>query len=173
MGLIIAAPRSAVIVLIGASGAGKSTFARRHFGAYEIVSSDQCRAMVSDDENNQAATDDAFELLYCIVERRLHRHRLCVIDATNVKAKDRRGLVEIARKYQVPAIAIVFRLPEQLHYERSGTRADRTVPDDAIAHQLASLHDSAGGLIEEGFHTVHLLASEQDVASVQVVRTPE
>ena len=84
-------PDFALVVLIGATGSGKSTFAARHFAATEIVSSDRCRALVCDDETDQSITADAFELVRAIAEKRLEHRRLAVIDATNVRAADRRA----------------------------------------------------------------------------------
>ena len=99
-------------MLIGASGAGKSTFARKHFKPTEILSSDYCRGLVSDDENNQAATKDAFELLHFIARKRLAAGKLTVVDATNVQPESRKPLVEIAREFHCLPVAIVFDVPE-------------------------------------------------------------
>jgi ABC-type phosphate transport system ATPase subunit len=63
----LAFPELALVVLIGPSGSGKSTFAKAHFLPTEIVSSDACRGIVSDDENDQSATEEAFDLLHYIV----------------------------------------------------------------------------------------------------------
>lgn len=60
-----------LVVLIGASGSGKSTFARRHFKPTEIISSDFCRGLVADDENDQSASGDAFDVLHYIAGKRL------------------------------------------------------------------------------------------------------
>ncbi|MBK9515297.1 MAG: AAA family ATPase, partial [Flavobacteriales bacterium] len=80
----------------------------------EIVSSDECRALVSDDENDQAATNDAFDLLKHLVGIRLRRGLLTVIDATNVQESSRKGLVALAREYHCLPVAIVLDLPEKL-----------------------------------------------------------
>ncbi len=92
-------PELSLVVLIGASGSGKSTFARKHFKATEILSSDYCRGLVSDDENNQAATKEAFEVLHFIAGKRLAAGRLPVIDAPNVQPETRKPLVALAREY--------------------------------------------------------------------------
>ena len=91
-------PEKCLVLLVGASGCGKSTFASKHFAKTEVVSSDECRGIVSDDENNQAATGDAFALLHYIVNKRLANGRLTVVDATNVQPESRKKLVEIADK---------------------------------------------------------------------------
>src|SRR5215213_8197702 len=118
----ISIPELALVVLIGPSGAGKSTFARTHFKPTEVLSSDACRGMVSDDENDQSATNDAFDLLHYIARKRLAAGRLTVIDATNVQAEARRPLLALAREFHVLPIALVFDLPEQLCQERNRTR---------------------------------------------------
>ena len=84
-------PDFALVVLIGATGSGKSTFAAKHFLPTEIVSSDRCRALVSDSETDQGVTDDAFDLVREIAGKRLKQRKLAVIDATNVRPADRKG----------------------------------------------------------------------------------
>src|SRR5205807_8962195 len=110
----IGLPGGALVLLVGPAGSGKSTFARTHFGPTEAISSDFCRGLVADDESDQRATDAAFEILYLVVEHRLRRRRLTVVDATNVNPLDRGGLLGLARKHHAPAVAVVFDLPEQL-----------------------------------------------------------
>ncbi|WP_323183959.1 AAA family ATPase [Streptomyces sp. NBC_01221] len=73
-----------LVVLVGASGSGKSTFARRHFEPTEIISSDFCRGLVADDENDQSASRDAFDVLHYIAGKRLAAGRLTVVDATSL-----------------------------------------------------------------------------------------
>src|SRR5579864_8949763 len=107
-------PELSLVVLIGASGSGKSTFARKHFKPTEILSSDACRGLVSDDENNQAATGDAFELLHVIARKRLARGLLTVVDATNVQPESRKSLVALAREFHVLPVAIVLDVPEKI-----------------------------------------------------------
>src|SRR5262245_13764250 len=118
-------PELALVVLVGPSGSGKSTFGRAHFKPTEIVSSDACRALVSDDENNQEATGDAFEVLHFIAGKRLERGLLTVIDATNVQPEARKPLLKLARDYHCLPVAIVLDLPERVCQERNQTRPDR------------------------------------------------
>jgi protein phosphatase len=106
-------PELSLVALIGASGSGKSTFARTHFLPTEIISSDVCRGLVSDDETNQAATQDAFDLLHYIGGKRLNRGQLTVIDATNTQPADRKHLIQLAREHHCLPIAIVLNLPEE------------------------------------------------------------
>ena len=120
----IKVPKLSLIILVGASGSGKSTFAKRHFSAHEVVSSDVCRGMVSNDENNQAATTDAFELLDFIVSKRLKNGLLTVVDATNVQAESRKKLIQLARKYHVLTVAIVLNIPDG--YARIGINCAKT-----------------------------------------------
>src|SRR6476660_5970801 len=118
----ISIPNLSLVVLIGPSGSGKSTFARKHFLPTEVLSSDACRAMVSDDENNQAVTAEAFALLHYIAAQRLALGRLTVIDATNVQPEARAPLVELARKYHCLPVAIVLDVPERVCHERNAGR---------------------------------------------------
>lgn len=164
-------PELALVVLVGPAGAGKSTFARRHFGPTEIVSSDECRALVSDDERDQSATRDAFELLDLIVEKRLRRGRLTVIDATSVHPDARRPLLTLAKRTHVPAVAVVFALPEELCVERDAAR-ERSVGAEVIHKHEIDLRRSIPHLGREGFRHVHLLRTPEDVESARVMRVP-
>src|SRR5882757_2137827 len=115
-------PELSLVVLIGASGSGKSSFARTHFKSTEILSSDACRGLVSDDENSQAATNDAFEVLHFIAAKRLAAGRLVVVDATNVQSEARKPIIGLAREYHCLPVAIVFDMPERLCQDRNRER---------------------------------------------------
>jgi protein phosphatase len=164
-------PALSLVVLIGATGSGKSTFARAHFAASEVLSSDACRAMVSDDENDQAATGDAFDVLNFIAGKRLERGRLTVIDATNVQPDARRHLVSLAREHDVLPVAIVLDLPEQVCRERNASRADRQFGPQVLRRQRDQLRRGVKGLSREGFRHIHVLRSEAEVAAATITRT--
>lgn len=165
-------PNLALVALIGPSGTGKSTFARTHFLPTEVISSDFCRGLVSDDENDQAATKDAFDLLYFIAAKRLAAGRFTVIDATNVRPEDRKRLVALAREHHVLPAAIVFDLPERLCHERNAGRSDRSFGPHVIHQQFQSLHRSLRGLGREGFRNLNVLRTVEDVANVAIERQP-
>jgi len=166
----IAVPELGLIVLCGASGSGKSTFAQRHFAATEVVSSDQCRALVGDDETDQAVTAPAFALLNDIVDKRLQVGRLTVVDATNTKREDRKSLIELARKWDFLATAIVFDLPVTTCFERNAQRLDRITPEHAIRRQHKALRRTMKGLRKERFSRVHTIGSVEELDRVQVTR---
>jgi predicted kinase len=105
-------PELSLVVLIGISGSGKSSFAKKHFKETEVLSSDKCRGIISDDENNQASTDDAFALLHYIASKRLKNGLLTVVDATNVQSEARAPLVQLAKDYHCLPVAIVLDIPE-------------------------------------------------------------
>ncbi|WP_163188692.1 polynucleotide kinase-phosphatase [Cellulosimicrobium sp. SL-1] len=165
-------PASSLVVLVGVSGSGKSTFAREHFGPYETVSSDVCRGLVSNDENDQAATRAAFEVLETIVSKRLEANLLTVVDATNVQREARGSLVALARAHDVLPVAIVLDVPEKVAVERNAARSDRGFGAHVVKRQRAALRSSLKSLQREGFRTVHVLRGEDEVAAAQVVRTP-
>jgi protein phosphatase len=165
-------PELSLVVLIGPSGCGKSTFARRHFKTTEVLSSDSFRALVSDDENDQSSTDDAFAALHFVAARRLARAKLTVVDATNVQPEARQPLVALAREYHVLPVAIVLDLPERLCHERNRSRPDRDFGPHVIRNQKSQLHRSIRGLGREGFRHVHVLKTQDDVDAAVIERQP-
>ncbi|MFJ8106513.1 polynucleotide kinase-phosphatase [Streptomyces sp. NPDC096132] len=159
-----------LVVLIGASGSGKSTFARRHFKPTEVISSDFCRGLVSDDENDQSATGDAFDVLHYIAGKRLAAGRRTVVDATSVQQDARRQLIDLAKKYDVLPIAIVLDVPEEVCAERNATRTDRAdMPRRVIQRHTRELRRSLRHLEREGFRKVHVLRGVADVENATVV----
>src|SRR6202453_3447506 len=168
----ITIPELSFVVLIGVSGSGKSTFARKHFKSTEILSSDYCRGLVSDDENSQAATKEAFEVLHFIARKRLAAGKLTVVDATNVQPEARKPLVALAREFHVLPVAIVLNLPEKLCHERNQSRPDRQFGPHVIRNQSQQLRRSLRGLEREGFRHVFVLSTPEEVSSVTLVRQP-
>jgi protein phosphatase len=168
----VALPELSLVVLVGVSAAGKSTFARRHFRPTEILTSDFCRALVSDDENDQTATADAFAVLHFIAGRRLARGMLTVVDATNVSPEARKPLVELAREHHVPPVAVVFDLPMSILEERTRTRTDRSLGSHVLRNQRGQLRRSLRDLQREGFRHVWILRSPEEVEAVEVERRP-
>src|SRR5437879_6268757 len=154
----IVIPELSLVVLIGASGSGKSTFARKHFRPTEILSSDYCRGLVSDDENNQAATKDAFEVLHFIASKRLIAGRL-VVDATNVQPESRKPLVALARQYHAIPVAIVLNVAERICVDRNKTRPERSFGAHVVRNQSQDLRRSLRSLEREGFRHVHIFSS--------------
>jgi protein phosphatase len=168
--MTIKIPQLSLVVLIGTSSSGKSSLAKRLFKPTEIVSSDYCRALVSDDENSLDATTDAFDTLYYIVGKRLKRGMLTVVDATNVRAEDRRRLVDIAKQYHVLITAIVLDMPEKLLLNRHESRTDRDFSKHIIINQLRTLKSSLKGLRREGFHNIYTIETEEQANTVEVSR---
>ncbi|MFH9817524.1 polynucleotide kinase-phosphatase [Streptomyces sp. NPDC017230] len=159
-----------LVVLIGASGSGKSTFARRHFKPTEVISSDFCRGLVADDENDQSASRDAFDVLHYIAGKRLAAGRRTVVDATNVQQDARRQLIELARKHDVLPIAIVLDVPEEVCAERNSTRTDRAdMPRRVIQRHTRELRRSLRHLEREGFRKVHVLRGVTETEQATVV----
>ncbi|MFB8133097.1 polynucleotide kinase-phosphatase [Streptomyces sp. RLB3-17] len=158
-----------LVVLIGASGSGKSTFARRHFKPTEVISSDFCRGLVADDENDQSASGDAFDVLHYIAGKRLAAGRRTVVDATNVQQESRRQLIEIAKKHDVLPIAIVLDVPEEVCAERNASRTDRAdMPRRVIQRHIRELRRSLRHLEREGFRKVHVLRGVAEIESAEV-----
>ena len=167
--LRLAIPDFCLVVLIGSTGAGKSTFARAHFADTEIVSSDWARGRVADDENDPAATEDAFELVRTLAAMRLQRRRLAVIDATNMRASDRKQWVEIARAHHALPVAVVIDPGEEVAVARNDARPDRPSGPHVIRRMRGEIRRGLKGLPREGFRAVHHV---DGLRPVKIVREP-
>jgi protein phosphatase len=164
-------PELSLVVLVGVSGSGKSTFARRHFKATEVLSSDFCRGLVADDENDQAATPAAFDVLHYIAGKRLEAGRLTVIDATNVQPDARRSLVAVAKEHDVLPVAIVLDVPEKICLGRNANRSDRDFGPAVIRRQRDQLRRGLAALKREGFRYVHVLRGVDEIEAATLTRT--
>jgi protein phosphatase len=165
-------PELALVVLVGPSGSGKSTLARTLFKSTEVISSDFCRGLVSDDENNQAATNDAFEVLHFIAGKRLRAGKLTVIDATNVQPEARKSLIALAREYHCLPVALVLDFPERICRERNALRTDRNFGEHVIRNQCSQIRKSLRGLEREGFRHVSIFRSPEELAGLTIRREP-
>jgi protein phosphatase len=165
-------PQLSLVVLVGPSGSGKSSFARKHFKPSEVLSSDFFRGLVSDDENDQAATKDAFETLHFVAAKRLAAGRLTVIDATNVQPESRKPLVALARRYHCLPVAIVLDVSESVCRERNRARPERSFGPHVVRTQRAQMTRSMRGLSREGFRHVHVLSGQEQVDAAEIVRVP-
>lgn len=168
----ISIPELSLVLLVGPSGSGKSSFARKHFLSTEVVSSDFCRALVADNENDQSATGDAFDLLHEIVRKRLARGRLTVVDATNVQPEARKSLIALAKEFHLFAEAIVFDISERVCQDRNVLRPDRQFGPHVIRNQSQQLRRSLRGLEREGIRHVFKLSTPEDVDAVTIERHP-
>lgn len=158
-----------LVVLIGAAGAGKSTLAARLFTPGQVLSSDVFRAAVSGDPTDQRVTRTAFSILHRELAKRMAARRTAVVDATNVTAHARRGLVQRATASGVPAVAIALALPTALVLARNATRAGRIVPEDAVRRQLDDLDRSLrSGLNLEGFAAAHVLRTATEIEGLEI-----
>ena len=170
--IVIEIPELCVLALVGVSGSGKSTFAGRHFKPTEVLSSDYFRALISDDENNQLVTAQAFETLYYIAGKRLEQGKLTVIDATNVQKDARASVLRLAKEHDCHAAAIVLDISEKVCRERNEQRADRSFGGHVIKQQSEQLRRSVRNLKKEGFRFIYILRGEDEISAAEIIRKP-
>jgi protein phosphatase len=178
--IVVTVPVPSLIVLIGAAGSGKTTLGARLFGPDEVISSDELRAVVSGDAADQRATRPAFAILHRELGSRLAAGRLVVVDATSVEEPARRALLRGARAARVAATALVVALPGDLVHSRNESRTDRPVPAEVVERHLARVAGLVAGgdtaaiekLGREGFATVVILRSDDEIARLRIVRVP-
>jgi len=158
--------RPSIVVLCGPAACGKSHFAERHFRPTQIVSSDWARARVCDDERDQRFNAQAFALVHFLVEQRLMLNRLCVVDSTALTGPARKDLLDLAKKHQVTAVAIVFDVPLETCVERDQKR-ERSVGRAVIERHHQAFELAKAALPHEGFDQV-LEFQDADLDTVQI-----
>ena len=164
-------PELSLVVLVGVTGSGKSTFAAAHFKPTEVISSDFCRGLVADDENDQSATPDAFDVLHYIAGKRLAAGRLTVIDATNVQPEARKPLVALAREHDVLPVAIVLDVPEKRLPRAQRDRPGPRLRPARIRRQRDQLRRGLHGLQRRASARVHVLRGADEIAAAAITRT--
>jgi protein phosphatase len=169
--MILQLPEPGLVLLIGASGSGKSTFAARHFLPTEVVSSDRCRGLVCDNENDQAATPLAFELVETLVGLRLRNRKMAVVDATNLRPEDRKNLKRVARDHDSLVSAILFDTPRDVCIARNALRPDRNMDARVIVRHVSMFNKACREVKAERYHRIYRLSAER-LENARVERTP-
>jgi protein phosphatase len=164
-------PDPSLVLLVGPSGAGKSTFAAAHFRSTEVLSSDALRGALADDPNDQDASAEAFAVLAMLLNGRLRRRLLTVVDATNLRASSRRRWLKLAGRYGVPTIAIAFDLPPVFFQAHNAARQDRQVDGDVVALQTERMGEAMTLLHTEGYAALHVFRDPASVRATSVERS--
>ena len=164
-------PELCVVAMVGSTSSGKSSFAAKHFKPTEVLSSDFFRGMVSDDENDQSVSADAFDMLFYAAGKRLSNGKLTVIDATNLQPKARKQVLDLAREQNLHAAAIVIDLPEDILWARNKARADRNLPERVIKQHCREVKHSIKNLKREGFRFIYVIDSLDKLERAEIVRT--
>jgi protein phosphatase len=167
----ITLPQNTLVVLVGPAGSGKSFFAAKHFLSTQVVSSDECRAQLSDDSSNQSISGHAFALMHFIVDKRLFLGRLTVADATNLTRDARTPLIKSADKAGFHTAAIIFQTSLETCLARNSTRM-RVVPEDALREQYALFEIATRGIDAEQFDFVFTVNTADEEELVLEI-TPE
>ena len=166
----ISVPDPALVLLVGPSGSGKSTFARDNFTPTEVISSDSLRAMLADDPADQDASAEAFQLVALLASGRLKRRLTTVIDATNLRAVDRRRFRQQATRHEIPTIVVAFDLPVELYNENNRRRPDRVVNSDVVADQVERMREAMTDLEDEAYAALYVIRDADELAAASVER---
>ena len=164
-------PELCLVALVGATGSGKSTFAAKHFKPTEVLSSDFFRGLISDDENNQRVSREAFECLFYVAEKRLDAGRLTVLDATHIQKYARELALRLAKEQNCFAAAIVLDMPPELCLERNSRRESRRYPAGVVHGHARELKRNLKSLKKEGFHYIYVLKTPEEADNAHVVLT--
>ncbi|MEM7287132.1 MAG: TIGR03560 family F420-dependent LLM class oxidoreductase [Actinomycetota bacterium] len=159
--MTIRIPSRALVVLAGPSGSGKSTWAGRWFRPNQVVASDDLRAVVGEHEADLRAGGDAFDVLDLIVERRLKRGLLTVVDTLGMDTDRLERWLALAEQAKRPAHLILWDTDDKTCRSRNRARA-QPVPSKVLTAQLAKWADVRDQL-GDGFDAVHTV---DDVAVV-------
>lgn len=163
-------PDPALVLLVGPSGSGKSTFGGANFTPTEVLSSDALRALLTDDPADQDASAEAFHLMGLLANGRLQRRLTTVIDATNLRAVNRRRFHQQASRYGVPTVAIAFDLPVELYNENNRRRPDRVVKGDVVADQVERMREAMTDLEDEAYAALYVIRDADELAAASVER---
>jgi protein phosphatase len=166
----VVVPDPCLIVLVGPSSSGKSTFASARFAPSEVLCSEDYRLRVSGDPNDMGANEEAFALLHGDVAARLLSGLLTVVDATNVQIGARTPLLTAARAAGLPAVAVVFDLPLAVLRARHAERADRPFEPDVLRRQRADLRRSLPELEHEGYAARLVIQTPEEADAVRIRR---
>ncbi len=171
---MIRLPSSGLVVLVGPSGSGKSTWAAEWFDAGQVVSADGLRALVGEGEHDQRAGTDAFAVLDLVLDRRLKRGLLTVVDTLGLDRDRRRAYVAAARRHGRPVVAVAFDdvTPAECRARNAARRPGRPVPSKVLAAQLARWPAVLEELADDGFDAVHRPGPVR-VVDPQLVGAPE
>ena len=166
----LAVPDPALVLLVGPSGAGKSTFAGAHFRPTEIVSSDATRAMLADYPSDQEASAEAFHVLAIVINGRLRRRLMTVVDATNLRAASRKRYRRLADRYGIPSVVVAFDMPAEVYAAHNRRRPDRLVDEDVVAAQTERMRQAMADMPTEGYAALHVLGEPEARGAVSVDR---
>ncbi len=169
---VLMVPSPSLVVMIGVAGSGKSSFCSRNFRPTVVVSSDHCRALLTDDPADQSASGAAFGLAHRIIEERLRRKRLTVVDATNLESAGRQCLLNLAALHHLPSIAVVLDPPQDDCVRNDRRRPGRHVGREVIARQSRVLREAVPKLRAEGFLQVHRLRTVAAIAAARAQEFP-
>ncbi len=168
---MIRLPNPCLVVLVGPSGSGKSHWAGANFPPGQVVSADRLRALVGEGEHDQRAGTDAFAVLDLVLDRRLKRKLLTVVDTLGMDQARRRGYVALARRRHVPVYAITFDAPAAECRARNATR-DRPVPAKVLTAQLKQWPSVLDAIGEDGFDAVYP-AAPVTIVNPELVTAPD
>lgn len=169
--IVLAVASDALVLLVGPAGAGKTTFAARHFRPGEVVSSDLLRGRVSGDPADQSATDRAFRALHRVVGDRSRRGLVTVVDATNLLYPSRASLLDISSGWRRPAVAVAFDVSIGQCLAWNARRPGRFVVESVLRRQHRLMDRALQHLPREGFESIVVVRTPREIDRLTIQRT--
>jgi protein phosphatase len=157
-------PDPALVLLVGPTGSGKTTFAAANFKPAEIVSTDHLRGLLASDPADQSASAEAFRILSIIVNGRLARHLTTVVDATSLLAANRKRYRGFAAKYEVPVVVVAFAFAPHTYHARNQGRYGRVVDNDVVENQIEQMARAMDILRSEGYAALHVVRDGDQIS---------
>lgn len=160
--MTITIPKPSLVILVGPSCSGKTTFSKKYFEDDEIISMDL------NNQGNKKAKENSIDILYNQISKKLEIGKIVVLDSSNLIESTRKVLLRFANEFHILPIAIVFNISEKECLKRNESKG--IVSDCLIKAQMTYLNKTLKTIEKEGFSKVYILNDTKDIDRVKIER---